>query len=76
MVSTYERALANSDIREILKISSRKANKLLKRYGVRTGGMFIISQKKFRGLQMDGSIDQWMSEQGRNYQCGSRRSRL
>lgn len=50
------KTLGNWDVCERLKINKYKANRLLKKFGHRVGGYYVISKKTFEKLISDGAI--------------------
>ena len=50
------KTLGNWDVRERLKINKCKAHRLLKKFGRRVGGYYVISKKTLEKLISDGTI--------------------
>lgn len=59
------KTLGNWDVRERLKINKCKAHRLLKKFGRRVGGYYVISEKTLERLISNGEI--YFDKGGRVY---------
>ncbi len=50
------KTLSNWDVRERLKINKCKAHRLLKKFGRRVGGYYVISETTLEKLISDGAV--------------------
>lgn len=56
---SYE-LMQNKDVRAELDINADKAKKFMMQYGGRMGNLFYIPRKRFRQLQLDGTVAEFM----------------
>lgn len=57
----YERGLTRPEIEKELGITQYAARDFLLTFGSRVGVQLVISQRRFRHMQLDGTVAQWMS---------------
>ena len=57
----YRRAMTRADIEKELGISQYAATEFLWTFGVKIGRPYVIEQREFRHLQLNGTIAKWLS---------------
>ena len=57
----YSRGLSTKEVAKLLNIGLASAQRFMREYGTLKINRFVISQSKFRLLQMNGEIAAWIS---------------
>ena len=57
----YERGLTRPEIETELGITRYAAREFLLTFGARVGAQLVISQRRLRLMQLDGTVAKWMS---------------